>query len=195
MDVSLEEITAYKRELENIAATFMEYYNDELLDVIEGHIDIDLLRKDKTKENEEQIFKAGVCEDWDLDFKVYDWLDIAWFKLLDAEFLKNCETDLDKYRKLLALVKNVEKDERLWRSCEFEQEVRLKAFYSVKNDLYKIIEAKIRKFIIEIVAEASKEVFAWCSNCGERTVHIKESSNKLKCKICGYQRNVEKQNN
>ena len=127
----------YYKTIEEEAKDFTENYRDDIIDVI----------KENKDEDADYIYDEAIYQKWDLNDKIFEWLDTAWYGFLRREFFKDCTTELMSAAKILDESIRVETDEGIWEGQEPVKAIMSQAFYTVYNDLYNEIEKQIKEMI------------------------------------------------
>ena len=127
----------YYKTIEEEAKDFTENYRDDIIDVI----------KENKDEDADYIYDEAIYQKWDLNDKIYEWLDTAWYGFLRRGFFKDCTTELISAAKILDESLEIETDEGLWEGQEPVKAIMSQAFYTVQNDLYNEIEKQIKEMI------------------------------------------------
>ena len=131
----------YSEEIENEADEFVEEYKEELTEIIKEN-------KDRT---EDYIFDEPIYQEWDLNSKIHEWVDSIWYGFIRRDFLKDFNSELSSYARILDECKEKETDSGLWDGQEPKEAIQTQAFFSVRNDIYWSVEEKIKKLIESVL--------------------------------------------
>lgn len=120
----------YYDEVKSEAKDFMEYYQDEITEIIE---------KNRHRDNE-YIFMV-ICNRWELKDKIHEWLDEIWYLFLT----KKCFKTGGKFLNYAVITEKSEKNKE---GKKRQESIKTETFFIVKYDLF----LEIRKIIMEIMA-------------------------------------------
>ena len=130
----------YKKLVEEIATDFVEEYKQELTEIIKEN-------KDKTSD---YIFDEAIYQKWDLNDKIHEWIDTAWYGILRDDAFNGFNTEFLTCAFIIEQSENTETDTGLWESQEPQEAIMTQAFFSLRNDVYFEVEKKIKELIQDI---------------------------------------------
>jgi len=131
----------YSELIEEEATDFINEHKEKFLEVIKENID----------RTEDYIFSEAIYQDEDLNSMIHEWLDSSWYSFMRDDAFKDFNTEFTTCAIILEWSKEVETDSGLWENQEPKEAISTQAFFSVRNDLYRLIEDKLKELISETV--------------------------------------------
>jgi len=127
----------YYQSINEMADDFVENYKDELNEIM----------KENKKKGADYIFNEAIYQNWDLNDKLHEWLDSAWYGFLRSDWCEECNTEFSSCAKLLDESNEVETDSGLWEGQDPKDAIMTQAFFTARTDLSFEIEKIIKKMI------------------------------------------------
>ena len=126
----------YYQAIKDLADDFISDYGDEIKEII----------KENKEKTEEEIWEE-IYQNWDLNDKIWEFLDSAWYSFLRDEWCEDRKTELSSAVKVIEESNEVETDSGLWEGKEPEDAIMSQAFATAGNDLYFELEERIKQMI------------------------------------------------
>jgi len=126
----------YYQAIKDLADDFISEYKDELREII----------KENKEKTDEEIWDE-IYQNWDLNNKIFEFLDSAWYGFLRSDWCEDRNTELSSAVKVIEESNEVETDSGLWEGKEPEEAIMGQAFFTAENDLYFEIEDRIKQMI------------------------------------------------
>jgi len=126
----------YYQAIKELADDFISDYRDEIREIIAEN-------KEKT---DEKIWDE-IYQNWDLNEKIWEFLDSTWYSFLRSDWCEDRKTELSSAVKVIEESNEVETDSGLWEGKEPEDAIITQAFATAENDLYFELEDRIKQLI------------------------------------------------
>lgn len=116
----------------------MKTYKDLILETAE--VFIDNFREEIENEIKEGSDFNSMIDHIDLHDKLHEDLDNSWYSFLRDDIFKDFDSELTTCARILDWTSNKETDSGLWEGQEPEQAIQTQAFFSVRSDVYFVLE-------------------------------------------------------